>query len=149
MDDIRHWQNFYVQQDFYWILPTESFHHDGYKSPWWPGSTGFDSSGNEWLTTVWYLQPEKNSGAVSKMAFTGVTRDVNGSVLGSCVVKLYKTSDSPNAGKDTLLYEVTSDATTGAFIVYTPFYPDTHYMVSYKAGSPDVEGTTVNTLIGA
>jgi hypothetical protein len=148
-DDTRLRCNTFNDDVFVHVRKTEPFHHEGFMSPWWPGNVGFDASGNDWLRAVWQEQPEKYSGAVSKMAFVGVTRDAYGTALGDCTVKLYKTADGAYPGtKDRLLYEAVSDA-SGNFAVYTPYYPDTHYMVSYKAGSPDVEGTTVNTLIGA
>lgn len=73
---------------------------------------------------------------------SGVTKDSAGAVLGSCTVKLYRTSD------DVLLFTTTSDATTGAyqFLNASPFFAC--YVVAYKAGSPDTAGTTVNTIIG-
>jgi hypothetical protein len=146
-NDARLWDRF--GEFFYDILPTEPFHHQGYTTGWWPGTGGLDASGNEWLIPQWQLLPEMYSGAVSKMAFIGVTRNAFGTALGECTVKLYKTADGAYPGtKDTLLYEATSDV-SGNFITYTQYYPDTHYMVSYKAGAPDVQGTTVNTLIGA
>jgi hypothetical protein len=85
------------------------------------------------------------------VVFAGVTRDAYGSILVSCNVKLLKTADGAYGlgGKDKILDETTSDAVTGAFQLMSNWYPDTHYIVSYKAGTPDVQGTTVNTLIGA
>lgn len=150
-DDVRLWPRFDVHAGiFYYILPTEPFHHDGFSTGWWPGNGGLDAGGGEWLEPTWQLLPELYSGAVSKMAIIGVTRDAGGTALGGCTVKCYKTADGAYPGtKDMLIYEAVSDINTGDFAVYTQYYPDTHYLVSYKAGSPDVEGTTVNTLIGA
>jgi hypothetical protein len=79
-----------------------------------------------------------------KLYISGVTKDSAGAILGSCTVRLYRTAG------DAFLQSVTSDATTG---VYT-FDPagaigaQGHYVVAYKAGSPDVAGTTVNTVMG-
>lgn len=149
-DDIRLWNRYNGHAGiFYHILPTEPFHHQGYTTGWWPGTGRLDASGNEWLQPTWQLLPEMYSGAVSKMAFLGVTRDAFGTALGGCTVRLYKTTDGAYPGTaNTFLYEAVSDA-SGNFTVYTQYYPDTHYMVSYKAGSPDVQGTTINALIGA
>jgi hypothetical protein len=75
---------------------------------------------------------------------TGVTKDSNGNILGSCVVELYETAT------DIALYKTTSDAVTGYYSFTCARYsPITHYVVAYKAGSPDVAGTTVNTLLGS
>ena len=70
----------------------------------------------------------------------GQCRDSGGAPLGPCVVRLYRTADD---------LEVDSCLTDslGNYRVYTP-YTGAHYCVAYKAGSPDVAGTTVNTLVG-
>lgn len=71
---------------------------------------------------------------------TGTTLDSAGSPLGSCVVDMFRTSD------DIKVDSTTSDG-SGVFsfipLQYGPFY-----LVAYKPGSPDVAGTTVNTLVG-
>lgn len=73
---------------------------------------------------------------------TGTTIAANGAVLASCIVKLYETAS--DAIMDT---GVTSDA-NGVYVATSP-NSTACYAVAYKAGSPDVEGTTVNTLIPA
>ena len=73
---------------------------------------------------------------------SGVTKDGNGAVLGSCTVKLYRTAD------DVLLATTTSDAATGAYS-FSQAGNGGSYVVAYKIGSPDISGTTVNTLIGS
>jgi hypothetical protein len=70
---------------------------------------------------------------------SGVTRNSTGVALGNCVVQLFRTVD------DLILYEITSDG-SGNFIFY-PSVSGTFYIVAYKQGSPDVFGTTVNTLV--
>ncbi len=73
-------------------------------------------------------------------SITGISRDANGAALAGCTVKLFRTVD------DSLVNQATSDANG---IYTTPASPlFTHYVVSYKSGSPDVAGTTVNTLTG-
>jgi len=69
---------------------------------------------------------------------SGVTRDSTGSALGSVTVQLFRTLD------DCFLGEAVSDGAGN----YTVRAPGTgpFYLVAYKAGSPDVAGTTVNTL---
>ncbi len=72
---------------------------------------------------------------------SGVTKDSTGAVLGSCVVQLFRTID------DGIMDEITSNASTGAFEFRSASNPsNTHYVVAYKAGAPDVAGTTVNTI---
>ena len=70
---------------------------------------------------------------------SGVTKDSAGASLGSCVVQLFRTPS------DTLVAEITSDA-SGNYSFSNPG-SGPFYVVAYKAGSPDVAGTTVNTLI--
>jgi hypothetical protein len=74
-------------------------------------------------------------------ALSGVTRDSTGAVLAGCNVKLFRTAD------DSLVSQTTSDA-NGIYII--PASPALqHYLVTYKTGSPDVTGASVNTLTGA
>jgi hypothetical protein len=122
-----------------------------YATPWWPKSACFGIGCEEWSSAdSGYEDPELTSGAVAAMGFVGYSRDAYGTVLGGCTMKLFKTVDGgyPNT-KDVKVYEVVSNTTTGFYSLYTPYHPDTHYIVSFKAGSPDVQGVTVNTLIGA
>jgi len=81
-------------------------------------------------------------GIASRVGFVGVTRDQYGTPTGGCVVQLFRTSD------DLFIMEITSDS-NGNFLLQSWYTPDTHYIVAYKAGSPDIFGTTVNTLVGA
>lgn len=76
------------------------------------------------------------------LTITGVTKDAVGTPLGGCAVYLFDTATN------TCQRSTVSDA-NGAyeFTVYAPTVP--YYVVSYKAGAPDVAGTTVNTLIGS
>lgn len=72
---------------------------------------------------------------------TGVTKNSSGAALGSVTVKLF------NQATDILVASTISDASGNySFIVdKTQLY----YEVAYLAGSPDVAGTTVNTLAGS
>lgn len=88
-----------------------------------------------------FLQSSNWTGHLGWKTFSGITRDTNSAILGSTVVALFRTSD------DLRMDERTSDPSTGAYAVYSS---DTgnHYLVAYKAGSPDVSGTTANNLTG-
>lgn len=152
-DDNRLMQNNYNWiETARWIPLKEPFDIGdgrGFANGFWPGSGGLDASGGEWIEPIWWDFPDLFTGATSRFVFTGVTRDSGGSALGSVTVKLFKTADGSYVGtKDILIDEIVSD-TSGNFSVTTPYYPDTHYLVTYKAGTPDVQGTTVNSLIGA
>jgi hypothetical protein len=73
---------------------------------------------------------------------SGTTKDATGAVLGNCTVDWFNTAD------DLKLDTTTSDA-NGLFEFRTAGQPpNAYYLVAYKAGSPDVAGTTVNTLVG-
>ena len=70
----------------------------------------------------------------------GITKDSTGAVLGSCTVHLFYT------GPDQFISATTSDSSTGAYSFKIGPTAGPFYVVAYKAGSPDVAGTTVNTL---
>lgn len=70
----------------------------------------------------------------------GVTRDSAGDPLGSCVVQLFRTAD------DVLMEEKVSEA-DGSFFFLVSDISTEHYIVAYKAGTPDRAGTTLNTLV--
>lgn len=75
------------------------------------------------------------------LRITGVTRDSTGATLASCVVQLFSTVN------DRIVNETTSDGSGNyTFIVGGSL---TYYIVAYKAGAPDVAGTTANTLVEA
>lgn len=119
-------------------------------SPWWPRAAllndGQGYTGSILSSEAWdYF--ENIDGGAGYYAFTGVTRDVYGSPLGGCTVKLFKSTFVPANGipADTLMNSTVSDA-SGNYTVITPYYPDPHYLVVYRIGSPDTFGTTANTL---
>jgi len=92
--------------------------------------------GNQWgqIGTVVY----RSKGVAKNNYLSGVTRDSTGTILGSCRVEIFATSsDAPLGG-------AVSDA-NGVFTFANPS-PAPFYLVAYKPGSPDVAGTTVNTL---
>jgi hypothetical protein len=69
----------------------------------------------------------------------GVTRNSAGVALGNVTVQLFRTQD------DGFVEEKVSDGSGNFSFDATPV---AHYLVAYKAGAPDVAGTTVNTLVG-
>lgn len=79
--------------------------------------------------------PERN------YTISGVTKDSTGAALGACAVKLFYTAT------DILAQTTVSDA-SGNYS-FTVDKTVSFYEVSYKAGAPDVAGTSVNTLVGA
>ena len=73
--------------------------------------------------------------------FQGITRDAYGTPLANCIVKLFRTSTNEYIG-NTL-----SDG-NGWFQILS-IYNDAHFLVAHKSGAPDVEGATVNTILGS
>jgi hypothetical protein len=69
---------------------------------------------------------------------SGVTRDASSNPLGFCTVKLF------NTATDVLSQQTTSDASGNYSFVCDG--TQTWYIVTYLAGSPDLAGTTINTL---
>lgn len=78
---------------------------------------------------------------LTNFVVTGVTRDSNGQALGNCSLDLFDT------GTDTLQARTTSDA-FGNYTFQIGQNAGFFYVVAYKAGSPDVAGTSVNFVVG-
>lgn len=72
---------------------------------------------------------------------SGVTLDSAGAALGSAVVQLFNTTTGE------LVDTQTSDS-TGNYVCGDP-NAVTCFTVAYKAGSPDIAGTTKNNLVGS
>ena len=70
----------------------------------------------------------------------GITKDSVGTALASCIVKLFRTAT------DAKVAEKTSDA--GGNYSIKVASAAAHYAVAYKAGAPDVAGTTKNDVTG-
>lgn len=115
-----------------------------FETEWWPKGGGFIGDGATdvgLLEASWWGEYDPAAGAASRFGFVGVARDAYGSPVASMTLKLFRTSD------DTLLDTTTSDP-SGNFLLNTAYYPDTHYITCHKSGSPDIDGITVNSLIG-
>ena len=90
---------------------------------------------------VWVMPPPMPSGSNGRLGFNGFSRDASGGVIAGVTVKCMLTST------DTKQSEAVSDA-NGLFVVSTA-EAGGHYLIFYKTGTPDISGTTVNTLLGA
>lgn len=77
-----------------------------------------------------------------KLMISGVTKDSTGSILGNAVVNLFQNDT------DKCLEEVISDEGTGAYSVSSVGLGQNYYVRAYKAGAPDVAGTSRNDLTG-
>jgi len=80
----------------------------------------------------------ENMGTLN-MSMSGVSRDSTGAVLAAANVHIFRTEDN------SFVAETTSDG-SGAWSIPLlkggPFF-----IVAYKTGTPDIAGTTVNTLV--
>jgi hypothetical protein len=70
---------------------------------------------------------------------SGITLDASGAPLPSCAVELFLTRGDVNVDQ-------TVSGPNGVYSFKSAQLGQTYYIVAYKAGSPDVAGTTVNTL---
>ena len=74
----------------------------------------------------------------SNLTLSGVSRDSAGAILGLCQVLVFRTEDK------SFVYETQSDANGAWSLTVNKGGP--FFLVEYKAGSPDVAGTSLNTL---
>lgn len=86
------------------------------------------------------MQSGEPANPVYPYSITGVTKDSTGVALAGVTVKLYRTAD------DSYIQQTTSDAAGNYNMPASQILQ--HYANAYKAGSPDVAGATVNTLVG-
>lgn len=77
-----------------------------------------------------------------RYTISGQTLDANSSALGGCDVRVYET------GSGLLRAASVSDASGNYSLEVTGGQGLKFFVVAYKAGGPDVVGTTVNTLVG-
>lgn len=70
---------------------------------------------------------------------SGVSRDSTGATLGNCRVMIFRTADN------VFIMETTSDANGDWSVSLMAGGP--YFQVEYKIGSPDLAGTSVNTLV--
>lgn len=77
--------------------------------------------------------------AFQLFSITGQTLDSTSTPLSNCVVEGFQT------GSDRYIGDTVSDG-SGNYRISTGSNSGTFYLVAYKAGSPDIAGTTVNTL---
>jgi hypothetical protein len=109
---------------------------------------GVDNVGNVG-PRIEYARDVRWSGSHPPKTISGITRDNTGTPLPGVTVKAYRTSaDAPNAlPADLQEGPAVVSAADGAYTICVP-NTDPHYLDGYLAGSPDVAGTTLNTLVG-
>lgn len=94
-----------------------------------------------------YEERVRYGGTKAWKRIAGTAKDSAGAVLAGATMKPYRTADGENNKADQTEGVSGASAADGAYQVMVPT-SDTYYLVGYKAGSPDVAGTTVNTLVG-
>lgn len=109
----------------------------------WGGCADFRGAQSAWpalpkgvVGSVVYRSPV---GGYANWQIVGVTRNSSGVALASCVIDLFET------GSD-LVKARTVSGVDGSFTISNPG-TGPFYLVAYKAGSPDVAGTTANTIM--
>lgn len=81
-----------------------------------------------------------HAGTQTKRFIRGVTKNASGTPISDVIVQGFVTATDAYVGQD-----VSRD--DGTYLLGTETVAGVaHYLVAYKAGSPDIGGTTVNTL---
>lgn len=126
-----------------------------FRGGWWPSRGGMrfcgdpaspcsliqgqgDSSG---ISGVWSPWVFGNQGTQSLKYIMGVCYDSVGGTVSGAVVQGFLTAT------DRFVRETTADS-NGVYELGTEYPGSQHYLVAYRTGSPDIAGTTVNTLTG-
>lgn len=79
-------------------------------------------------------------GTASRKFIMGTCKDISSVPVSGAIVQGFRTVDDVYVG------EITADS-NGKYEFGTPHVGLQHYLVAYRAGSPDIAGTTVNTLV--
>jgi len=107
----------------------------------WSNSRMASNGSSEPELSATWSNPDMRYGGQQQRKIIGTTRNSDGTAtLGAAVVQGFITST------DAFVNQMVSDS-GGYYEFCTPFPGVQHYLVAYKAGSPDVAGTTVNTLL--
>lgn len=125
-----------------------------YRNKWrslWPGPSFMSGDPNSPMThggddsayggaNLAYDLPTHGAGSQNTKFLKGTCLDSVGAIVANAILEAFRTADNVMVG------QATSFA-NGTYIIGTDNPVSTqHYIVAYKAGSPDIAGTTVNTL---
>ena len=117
----------------------------GYTNAFWPGGAGLqgDSATDVAIMQAIWRGPITRFGwgAASRVGFNGVARDQYGAPLAGVTCSLFRVSDRQ-------WIQDTVSRSGGTFTLVSWYSPDTHFIVFYKAGSPNVFGTSDQNLVG-
>lgn len=103
------------------------------------GTFGLFSDDSSGYHSVWDVDVASTGGQQAKK-FIGTTRDNAGNPLANCNVEGFITATNVSIG-------IVQSDTSGYFELPSSAGAVAHFLVSYKAGSPDVAGTTKNNLV--
>jgi len=110
---------------------------------WGDSSQGANLFGND-AATINRFESISNqtdeTGGQGRLKIRGFTQDGTGAALGSCLIQGFINSNDVYVG------QCVSDG-GGYYEFCSQYSGQAHYLVAYKPGSPDVAGTTVNTLV--
>lgn len=99
----------------------------------------FGQCGESSLSGRWSPVQRASRGNGATKFIRGVCKDSGGNTVSGAVVQGFLTAT------DTFVNETACDS-FGNYELGTPYPGVAHYLVAYRAGSPDIAGTTVNTL---
>jgi hypothetical protein len=128
------------------VVERADFAFTGYRNEFWPGNKGFigDQSTDVAIEeATWGRRPKRFAyGCASRVGFIGISFDQFGTPLAGVTCSLFRTSTKE------WIMDIVSGS-DGSFLLQSWYSPDSHFIVFYKAGAPDVFGTTRQTLVGA
>ena len=105
-------------------------------------SDGYAQIGQDAAAAGWWSPPQRaNRGNGSTKFIMGRCKDVAGNGVSGATVQGFRTVN------DQFVRETVAGS-DGSYELATEYPGEGHYLVAYRAGSPDIAGTTVNTLQG-
>lgn len=104
------------------------------------GSGGYSQMGQDASNSGRWSPCQRAARGGNTLQFImGICKDANGNTVSGAVVQGFLTAT------DTFVRETACDS-YGNYELGTEYPATNHYLVAYRAGSPDIAGTTVNTL---
>lgn len=103
-------------------------------------NAGISTPCGAWISNDWSPLLIGRVGGYERLTLTGVSRDSTGAALGGCTVKVFSTIN------DVKLFETVSNG-SGSWSIDVGANPGPFYFVEYKAGTPDLAGTSLNTNV--
>jgi hypothetical protein len=104
-------------------------------------NAGISTPCGAWASNDWSPLLLNSVGGYERLSLAGVSRDGTGAALDACTVKVFRTVN------DTKAFETVSDGSGNWAVADVGVEPGPFYYVEYKAGTPDVAGTSLNTNV--